>query len=683
MTELVDLMPFPALLLILAAFLPLVGCILLLFLGRRLGAPLVGYVGTFFAALGFVCSGWGLMRWVAGGNYRGLPYRQAVAAIVMGWSAAPGGSGRGYPGYMDGGIYIDSLTVLMFVTVTLGLLLLHIFATRSMRREPRLPRFFTLTALAGFSVLGLMLSASLLHAVLFLELASVCGSLLVGFRTDRESMTRAAMRMFVVNRVGDVSLFLGLGLFFAFVGKLNWPDLWLLAGDAAQGFSVALPDGSTMPTAVATIAGAALFFGAAARCAQFPMHVWATDAAEGAASSAGLVFTLTQAIGGAFLIARIFPILTPSARLLIAIVGATTLCTASLIALAQSGIKSVLTWLSAAQMGTIVLAIGVRSWSGATFHLVAYCFFQLLLFMTAGAVIRAARGETEMSRLGGLVRKMPATAVISAIAVLSACGTGAVGIGLSGYYSRALVLRHAAAFSSLATDAGRSRAYWALFALPVMASAINAFAMTRWWMLIFGGRPRDRRLYNHAREAPTLIWPMAVLAIMTALAGGWLGVDDILNSSVVEGREAARRVAETSYPSRQTAAKAIYSAAWPSDDSSDDLQRDGASDVAAVSSSATAGALARGATLSDRWLGFALALGIALAAAVYVPGPRVSERLLRIPPVNWLHAWLRNRMYFDELYDAIFVTLVLGLAGLLAWFDRNVVQALSRMLLRS
>jgi len=677
-------MPFPALLLILAALSPLIGCLVLLFLGRRFGTPLVGYVGTFFAAISFICSGWGLMRWVAGGTNGGLPFRQGVAPIVAVWNVATGPIDRGYPGFLDGGIYIDSLTVLLFVTITLGLLLLNIFATRSMRREPRLARFFTVAALASFAVLGLLLSASLFHSVLFLELLTVCGSLLVGFRIEREALTRSAMRMFVVNRVGDIGLFLGVGLLFAFVGKLTWPDLWLLAGDGAHGWNLALPDGSTMPAAALTIAGVALFFGAAARCAQFPLHVWAADAAEGAASSGALVFTLTQAIGAAFLLARIFPILTPSARLLIAIVGVTTLTTASLIAVAQSGIKAVLTWVSAAQLGWIVFGVGVGSWSGATSHLVAYCFFQLLLFMAAGAVIRASRGETDMSRYGALARKMPATAVISAIALLSAAGIGAVGFGPGGYHSRSLILRHAGAFASLATaDPEHSRAYWVLFWLPVIAVCINTFAMMRWWMLTFGGRPRDRRLYNHTREAPTLLWPMAIVGVMTVVVGGWLSVDDILNSSMMEARESARRVAESSYPQRQNAAKSLYSAAWPTDES-EDLQSIGMSDLTATTApSSIDRALQRGGILARRWLGFALALGLFFAAVIYIPGPRVSEHLLKIAPVRWIHTWLRHRMYFDEFYDSIFGTLTITLADVFAWFDRNVVRALSRMLLRS
>jgi len=676
-------MPLPALLLVIAALLPLAACLLLLFIGRRMGTPLAGYTAIFFAALSFVGSSWALMRWVAGGNFRGLPYRQAIAPIVMIWSAFQGGASRGYPGFMDFGIYLDSLSVLLITTLTLGIMLLHIFAARSMRRDPQLPRFFTILALSSFAVLGLILSASLLHAIVFLELVSLCASMLVGFRLDREVMTRAGVRMFVINRVGDLGLILGVGILFAFLGKLTWPDLWLLAGDGTQAFSGILSDGSTLPTTALTLAGVALFFGAASRCAQFPLHVWTADASEGVAPAGGMVFALLQTVGGAFLMARLFPILTPSARLLIGIVGLTTLSMASLIALAQPGIKQVLAWLSTAQVGLIVVALGIGSWSGAMFHLVSFCYFQLLLFLAAGAVIRAARGETELEKLGGLVRKMPITAVVAAIGLLAACGAGSVGVGLSGYYSRGMIFKHAAAFATMATNAPRSKAYWAFFLLPVVATGLNAIAMTRWWMLIFGGRPRDRRLYNHAREAPTLLWPMAVLAIMTILAGGWLGVGEIIDSSIIEAREGARRLAQAWYPSRQPAAAALFSAALPiAETVPDDSPPDETSDLAPTSQPALQAALTRGAILADRGLVIALALGLSIGALLYLPNPPLAQRLRAVPPISWLHHWLRNRMYFDELYEALFVTLVVGLAGLMAWVDRNVVQALARVLMR-
>lgn len=675
-------MPLPAMLLVAAALLPLGGCVGLLFLGRRMGVPLAGYAATAFVGLSFACSGWALMRFVAGGNYGGLPYRQGLAPITLVWTAAEGGARPGYPGFMDFGVYIDSLTVSVFVTITLAVLLLHIFVTRSMRRDPQFSRFFTILGLSCFAVLGLTLCASLLHAFLFLELLGLCGALLTGFRLDRELTARAGARVFVVNRVGDLGMIVGIGILYAYVGKLTWPDLWLAAGDAARGGAAALADSTMIPSAALTLAGVALFFGVAARCAQFPLHVWSSDAAEGVAPAGAMTLVLAQAAGAVVLLSRLFPMLTPSARLLVAIVGATTLLTASLIACVQPGIKQVLTWLSGAQLGLIVLAMGVESWSGATFHLVAYCFFQTLLFLAAGAVIRAARGETRLARFGGLARKMPVTAVTAAIGLLAAGGAGSAGVGLSGFYSRHLILRHAGAFASLATGSGLSRWYWALFAIPVFATGLNAFAMTRWWLMAFSGRPRDRRLYNHAREAPPMLWPVVVLAVMTALAGRWLGVGEILASTVVEAREAARLTAEASDPRRQPVARRLFEAAWPSDESGDAdvIPADATVEDAAraANSGPVEAARIQGAALVGRWLWVALVLGIAGAAVLYLPGPTLARRVAAVPPVSWVYAWLLNRMYFDELYDALFVALAVGLAGTVAWVDRHVVRSPAR-----
>jgi NADH:ubiquinone oxidoreductase subunit 5 (subunit L)/multisubunit Na+/H+ antiporter MnhA subunit len=658
-------MPLPALLLILAALLPLAGCVTLLILGKRLGTPLAGYVAIFFIAASFACSGWAMMQWVLGGNYGGLPYKESVAPISLVWGG-PGG------GVWQFGIYIDTLTVTLFVMVTVAALLVHIFVTRSMRRELRFARFFTILSLSCFSVLALVLCASLLYAVVFLELACFCASLLVGFRFDREGPARAALRMFVVNRVGDLALLLGLGILFSYVGALTWPDLWLTLGDGAWGGAVMVAGNTVFPAAALTLAGSALFVGISARLAQFPLHVWAADAAEGVAPAAGMAMTLILGVAGVYLVARLFPILTPSARLLVAIIGATTMTMAALIACVQQGIKQVLTWLAASQLGFIVLAMGVGSWIGATYHLETYCLFQLLLFLSAGAVIRAARGRTELAEYGGLVRRMPATAITSAIAILAACGAGSAGIGISGYYSRHLVLNDAAMFSSVALDAGRSRAYGLLFILPLVATLLTAFAMTRWWMLTFAGRPRNRRLFDHAREAPTLLWPTIILAVLTSLAGKWFGVADALESSIAEARNLPAEVSHAG----PSASAHLFDAAWMTDD--DDIAPD--SDA----TTAPAGNLvrARSERLAGRWQAIMLALGVLMGAAMYLRGPHVARRLVRITPVSWFFAWLIHRMYFDELYDAIFVTLTVGLADLATWVDQNVVAPLARLLLR-
>lgn len=671
-------MPFPALLLILAALLPLASCLTLVAIGRRLATPLAGYVATFCIALSFLCSGWGMLRWLGGGNYLGQPYGKLVAPIIVTWPwvpigspDAPHGFEQDHAGWLDLSVYVDSLTISLFVTITLSAMLVHIFAVRSLRRDPRFTRFFACLSLICFATLALILSGSALQMAIFLELVGFAASLLIAFRSDDESARRAAAKIFVVNRVGDVGLLLGLGILVYYVGNLSLPELWLMLGNAAAGSAVILPGGAVMPTAALTTAGVALFLGAAARCAQFPLHVWAGDVADGIAPAAATVFVLTLSAAGLYLIARLFPLFTPSARLLIAIVGATTLVMAALIAAAQPDVKKSLAFVAASQLGLMVLGIGAGSWAGAMFSLISASFAQVLLFLAAGAVIRAARGETQLSQYGGLFARMPVTAIASAVAGLAVCGVGWRGVGLSGYFSRGLILRHTAAFASLAVASRRSAAYWAFFFLAIFASLVVAFAMARWWMLTFGGRPRDRRLYDHAREIPTLLWPLVILAIMTALAGNWLGIRDMLDSAVFESRQAATIQANASSHYRGVALHA-FDAVWPGGDPSDD---ESARDEPAAP--ATSAALAEGARRVSDWVWPATAFGILFGMLVYFRGDRIAGRLIRIPPVSWVYAWLENRMYFDELYESLFVTPAVGLATLAARFDGFVQHVMS------
>ena len=675
-------MPFPALLLILATLLPLASCLALGAIGRRLGSPLAGYVATFLIAASFLCSGWGMLQWVGGGNYHGQPYGKSSAAINLTWpivpigtAAAPHGFEQDHPGWLDFSIYLDSLTHSLFVTVTLAALLVHLFSIRSLRRDPRSSRFFTCLSLTCFATLAVILSGGLLQTILFLELAGFAASMLIGFRGSDEPAARAAGKMFVVHRVADVGLLLGTGILFNYVGNLSFPELWLMLGTAASGGAAVLPSGAVFPTAMLTAAGVALFIGAAARCAQFPLHVWAGDVGDGVATAGATIFGFSVAVTGLYLIARLFPLFTPSARLLIAIVGVTTLAMAALIATVQPDLKKTLAFAATAQLGLMVLGIGVGSWVGAMFHLVAGVFIQVLLFLAAGAVIRGARGETQLSQYGGLFARMPVTALASAVAALAVCGVGWRGIGLSGYFSRGLILRHVAAYVSLARDAHRSAAYEALFFIAILATLLLGFAISRWWMLVFAGRPRDRRLHDHAREVPALLWPLVVLAIMTALAGKWLGIRDMLDSSINESRQTVQLQAESS-PHYRAAASRTFDEVWPGGELGDD--EEARPDTSATPALTTA-ALVEGAARTSRWIWPATAIGMLAGLLLYFRGNALAIRLARVPPLSWLHAWLVNRMFFDELYQSLFVVPVLGAARGVAWLETNAVERLSQL----
>lgn len=669
-------MPLPVLLLVIAALLPLAGCVTLLVIGRRLGTPLAGYLATFFIALSFLCSGWAMLRWLGGGNYQGQPFGVHAAALNVSWKwlpigtpSSPNGFEQDHPGWLDMSLFVDSLAASLFVTVTLTAMIVHLFAVRSLRRDPRFVRFFCCLSLACFATLAVFLSGSLLQLILFLELLGFAASLLVAFRSDRPEAAAAGSKIFLVNRLGDVGLLLGAGILVRYVGNLSLPDLWLMLGGAAEYHRVVLPDGSVIPPATLTCAGIALFLGGAARCAQFPFQVWAADAAEGVAPAGAVVFSITLCVAGMFLLARVFPLFTPSARLFVAITGTTTLAMGALVATAQADIKKVLAFIAASQLGYMVLGLGVGSWAGAMFHLVAYGFFQVLLFLAAGGVIRAARGETHLSQFGGLARRMPVTAVASAVGALAACGAGWGSVGLSGYFSRSVILHHAAAFAVATAGAGRSSAYGALFVIPMAATLLTAFCMTRWWMLTFAGPPRDRRLHEHAREVATLFWPLVVLAIMTMLAGNWLGVRDMLESSVVECRQAVAIQAQGGQ-SYHGATVHAFDAIWPAGEGFDDEDR--RDEAAPPLATPEARALDRGGQILRR-LGWPLvAAGLLAGLIVYLPGDAITRRLRHVPPLNWIHDWLSERMYFDDLYSTLVVNLARSVAQQLAAFDRAV-----------
>ena len=636
-------MPFPALLLVLAVLMPLVAFLTLLPLGKRLGTPLAGYVATFFIAASFICSGWGMLRWLTGGNYHGQPYGKLLDPINLAWRL-PFTHGGGWVA----SIYIDSLTFALFVTINLVALLIHVFAGRSLRRDLRFARFFVFLSLSCFATLAVFLSGNIVQLIIFLEILAIAISLLVGFRADGSAAVRSCWKMFIVGRIGDIGLLVGVLLIVRSIGNASLPELWLHLG--GQGGA-----GETWTTLI----GIALFCGVAGRCAQFPLQVWAGDIADGVAPALAMVYVAGLATSGIYLLARIFPILTPSARLMVAIVGVTTLLMAALIATVQPDLKKALGWLAASQLGYMVLAMGIGSWSGAIFHLIAYSFFQLLLILAAGAVVRATRGETHLSQFGGLLFKMPVTAIASLVALLAMCGAGWGSIGLSGYFSHELILQHAAAYVTLAAEAHRSWAYAAFFYIPALTNFITAFAIARWWILIFAGEPRDMRLYDHAREATTLFWPLVIVAIMSMLAGNWLGVADMVDSATRESIQQVDLIGE----SHGVAAPSIpaLDSSWPAEGSPDE---EGSSEDMTGTQQRTADALSHGQEMARRWHWPPMVLGLLLGMGIYLPRRQLSAWLVRVPPVSWVYAWLSSQMYFDDLYDALFVQPVLGIAWL-------------------
>jgi NADH-quinone oxidoreductase subunit L len=659
------MIPTPAIFLILSALLPLTAFMLLAFAGKRLGSPLAGYVGTAFAAASFVCTVLAMMSWYGLGTYHERdwgfekgPINLPLRWIPVGTPDKPGGFDQDNPGFLDVGIFIDSLTIAMVSMVTLVATLVHIFSIGYMREDVRYPRFFTYLGLFCFSMLGLILSGTLLQLFIFWELVGLCSYLLIGFWYEKKSATNAAIKAFVANRVGDFGFLIGLGIVFFYLGNTTLPHMWLLLGKAGLGQAITLPNGTIASTGMLTIMGICLFFGTVGKSAQFPLHIWLPDAMEGPTPVSALIHAATMVAAGVYLLGRIFPLLSPDAKLFIAIIGTVTLTMGALIAIAQTDIKKVIAYSTLSQLGYMVLAMGVGSWVGGLFHLITHAFFKSLLFLACGSVIAAAQHEQEMGEFGGLFRKIPVTAITFLIGLLAISGVGYGGIGFSGYYSKEMILTHAGAFVSWSKMLGRSGAYELFFAIPVIIAYVTPFYMMRCWMLTFWGKPRTPHLYDMAREQPVMWVPLVVLAGLTIISGKAMSVQELIEGSLTENNAYCRQF---------DASFNAFGSAWPAD-------RPDLVDTAPTESQA---AHLRGAAMVRMYLGpWGFSIGILLGFLVYCRGLVVADALLKFPPIRWIRTWLYNRMYFDELYFSVFVDLTVGISRLCGWIDRTLVDGI-------
>ncbi len=684
-------METPALLLLIATLLPLASFVVLMFVGKRMGTPLAGVLGTVMIGGSFVCSVIAMMSWLntgAGATWGAgvMPIVWTYAWAPIGTLSDPSGVGQVNPGFLDVGIYVDSLTILMFGMITLVATLVHLFSIGYMRGDKRFSRFFTYLGLFCFSMLGLVIGGTLLQLFIFWELVGLCSYLLIGFWYEKKSASNAAIKAFVTNRIGDFGFLIGFGILFYHLGNVTLPQMWVALGDAGMGQSIALADGVVFSAGLLTVMGVGLFFGAVGKSAQFPLHVWLPDAMEGPTPVSALIHAATMVAAGVYLVGRIFPILTPDAKLFIAIIGLVTLTMAALIAVVQTDIKRVLAFSTLSQLGYMILAMGLGSWVGGLFHLITHAFFKALLFLGSGSVIHAAHHEQEMTQYGGLWRKIPLTAATFGVAVLAIAGVGVAGVGLSGYYSKDMILAHAGAFGYLSEAFGRSKAYWAFFIVPTAIAYVTAFYMTRCWMLTFWGKPRNQHVYDHAHEQPVMWIPLAFLAGLSIIAGAGHFVKELLERSVSESSRycSVLKANDPYHAGRGDFAFAGFSTAWPADAPGHGAESHNAeahdeepfADEPAAELTVAQHAHLEGEHLMHRWAPWAFVVGIGLGFVVYMRGFAVANLAMRIPPVRWAHRWLFKAMYFDELYHWVFVNVVMGLSWLCAMFDRYVVDGI-------
>jgi NADH-quinone oxidoreductase subunit L len=397
-------------------------------------------------------------------------------------------------------LLVDPLSSVMMLVVTGVGSLIHVYSIGYMAKDEEKVRFFSYMNLFTFFMLLLVLGGSLPLLFVGWEGVGLCSYLLIGFWYKRESASAAGLKAFVVNRVGDVGLILGMAFTFHRFGTLDLVDIADNAGSLA-------PEGLWQFGPV-TIACLLLFLGATGKSAQIPLHVWLPDAMEGPTPVSALIHAATMVTAGVYMVARLGPFfqLSQTAMLVVAVVGTITALMAGTIAIVQTDIKRVLAYSTVSQLGFMFLAAGVGAFGVAIFHLYTHAFFKALLFLGSGSVIHAMSGEQDMRRMGGLWQRIPWTfwTFVAGTAAIS-------GIPLfAGFYSKDLILL-------AALDSGHA----VLFGIALFTAFLTAAYMARLVFLTFFGPFRGgEAAEHHLHESPwSMLGPLVMLAIGSVVGG--------------------------------------------------------------------------------------------------------------------------------------------------------------------
>lgn len=456
--------------------LPLIAFLLLISFGRRWKESVSVFTGSLAAFLSLVLSVWVLADQWGGGSER---------LAVFPWLTLGETT-------ISMGMEITRLNALMLLVVSLVSFLVQVYSAGYMRGDSRFGVFYAYLSLFTFSMLGLVIAPNLLQLYIFWELVGVCSFLLIGFWYWKPEAKAAAKKAFIVTRVGDIGLFIGIALIFWQVGSFDFREIF-----------AALEAGKVAPEMVTLIA-LLIFVGAVGKSGQFPLHTWLPDAMEGPTPVSALIHAATMVAAGVYLVARSFPLFAASetAMDVVAYVGAFTALFAATIALVQNDIKRVLAYSTVSQLGYMMLALGAAGYVAGVFHLFTHAFFKALLFLAAGAVIVALNHEQDIRRMGGLWKRHPVVGWLFLIGCLAIAGIPP----LSGFFSKDEILL--AAYAD-----GRTGVFW----LGMLTAFFTAFYMFRLFFKVFFGTYRGEGSIGSVPGV--MVWPMAVLAALSVLSG--------------------------------------------------------------------------------------------------------------------------------------------------------------------
>jgi NADH-quinone oxidoreductase subunit L len=493
---------------------------------------------------------------------------------------------------------VDTLTAVMLVVVNAVSSLVHVYSIGYMDEDPYRPRFFSYLSLFTFAMLMLVTADNLVQLFFGWEGVGLASYLLIGFWYQKPSANAAAIKAFVVNRVGDFGFALGIFAVFMLIGSIDYETIF--AG--APGLTGKTIDFFGWHADALTLTCLLLFMGAMGKSAQFLLHTWLPDAMEGPTPVSALIHAATMVTAGVFMVARLSPLfeLAPTAQAVVMFFGATTAFFAATVGLVQNDIKRIVAYSTCSQLGYMFVAMGAGAYSVGMFHLFTHAFFKALLFLGSGSVIYAMHHEQDIRNMGGLKDRIPFTYVVMVIGTLALTGFPLT----AGYFSKDAIIESAFASHNPLAFYG--------FLMTVIAAGLTSFYSWRLVFKTFHGEPHDQAHYEAAHEAPLwMLIPIGILAAGSLLAGfpfkelfAGHGVEEFFRESLKMNPHIIEDMHEI---------------------------------PVSIGSLPTV----------------MMVLGFLVAWLFYIRRPYLPVELARQQPL--LYEFLLNKWYFDELYDLIFV----------------------------
>jgi NADH-quinone oxidoreductase subunit L len=546
---------------------------------------------------------------------------------------------------IDIALRADPLTAAMLAIVTCISTLVAIYSIGYMRDDPGYWRFFTYIGLFVFAMTMLVSASNFLLLYVFWELVGLCSYLLIGFWYEKPAAAAAGKKAFLVNRIGDCGFLLGLFLIWTTYGTLNFHDtmgenarmsLDTITSLGVLGQTRLGVPGSFVGGWTATAIGVLLMLGACGKSAQFPLHVWLPDAMEGPTPVSALIHAATMVTAGVYMVARCMPLFaaSPDAQYFVAIIGGITALLGGIIAVTQTDLKRILAYSTISHLGYMFLALGTGTLVGVTagmFHLLTHAFFKALLFLGAGSIMHAMGGVIDIRQLGGLRRRMPITHWTFLFGCLAIAGVAP----FAGFWSKDAILL---ALQERAGQGSATEMYEMLFATATLGILLIDFYMFRPYFLTFLGPERiPPEAGHHVHESPgTMTGPLVVLAFGSLTVGayfewthglvGFLAATPSLAYLPTEAGDAAVRATEHAH-------------------------------IGIMSTAITA-------------------VGIGLAAFLYLGNRKKAARLARLMDVFGLYSLSHGKFFFDPLYRLLIVWPLMGVAWLAASFDQYVIDGL-------